>query len=189
MRKGLLTVGLLIPLIFETGCGSALRGYTRDILEEGKDYFQTQIIPAVKTELTEQAKGLADKAKDAALAYVDTKLAEKEKGVLLRLDKMLEQIAEKDPDTGTPLNAKRALDFDDDRDGFLSPGEYGKAMVYVGKKAVSQGNWGMAGQAATGGAGGMAILAAAGFIRRRKRRPGDPPPAGAPAPAAPPPPA
>ncbi len=159
MRKAWVVPALLIPLFFSGGCGLASRG-----LNEAKEWFAEQgplLLEKGKAIAIEAASGLADKAKVAAIAYVDEKLIEQEKKALAKLDAHLLAVADIDPETGSPTNVKTWEDFDDDKDCHLQPKEYGKAVLYAGKKAIAKGEWGLAAKIGTGGAGGMAIVAAA----------------------------
>ncbi len=177
---------LILPIFSGVGC-AAFKTAGQQAMEGALGYINESVVPALKDE--------AKKALSTGLAVieakVDAKIAEKERDVLADLDAELEQVAEKDPDTGVAI-AKTWRDFDSDRDGNLQPGEYAKAKFYIGKKALASGDFGLMGDAAKGGAGGIAVLAAAEFMRRRRRngkkngsKPPDPaaPPAGGAAPA------
>jgi hypothetical protein len=197
-KKGwLFLLGVLIPLIFNTGCAGALKGYARDVLDEGKTWFHEDLVPGLKEEMG----GLADAAKDAAIdagkglindgieqakEYVDKKLAEKEKAELAKIDEQLAKIAEPDPDTGVMM-AKTWRDFDSDRDDHLSPGELAALNLYVGKKA-----WGRDDMATILKAVGGSSLVLGGIYgagKLRKKKPIQNTEAAPSPPAAPPPPA
>jgi len=187
------TILLLILPIFSSGigCSTQLKGYARDILEEGKSYFHDELVPGLKAEMG----GLADAAKDAAVNagkdllnegldkakdYVDQKLEEKEQEELAKIDEQLLKLAEPDPETGV-LVSKTWRDFDSDRDEHLSPGELAALNLYVGKKA-----WGRDDMATILKAVGGSSLVLGGIYGAGKLRKKKPPLANGPAGPAPP---
>lgn len=205
-KKGwLFLVGVLTPLIFNTGCAGALKGYARDVLEEGQTFFHQELVPSLKEEMG----GLADAAKDAAVNagkdllakgidqakdYVDTKLKEKEAKELKLIDEQLAKLAEPDPETGI-LTAKTWQDFDGDRDGHMNPGELAALNLYVGKKAFGRDDFMTIVKAVGGSSLVLGGIWGGGKLVKRKRPPngqpvgpappGPAPPGGTPVAAAP----
>jgi len=180
MRQWAVWLLVILPIFSSgVGCSTQLRGYARDILDEGKTYFHTELVPGLKKEMG----GLADAAKDAAVnagkdllkdgietakTYVDEKLAEKEKKELHAIDEQLAKLAEPDPDTGV-LMSKTWRDFDADKDGHLSPGELAALNFYVGKKAYGRDDF-MTIMKATG-ASSLVLGGIFGAGKLRKKKP------------------
>lgn len=100
---------------FSTGCTAAQRA---ELMDEAKEYVAKQV-PLI----TEKAVALAE-----------AKLKEKEAKTLAALDAQLAQQKQMviDPETGLAAEVvKKWQDFDDDKDGSLSPGESVKASTFI----------------------------------------------------------
>ena len=133
MTKYRLAIPLAFALFF-SGCSTAK--FIGDAAEAGlaraKKYITENVIPELKAKAGE----LADAAKDKAIAYADSKLAEQETKQLAKLDAVLERFAVVDEITGVVTTGKTWKDFDADADGHLGPGELAKVEFFVLKSTA-----------------------------------------------------